>query len=365
MKSKHLLIFSAAALFLIGCESKDQSATPPSPAVPVTAAPMTVKEITFHLESVGTLRPTVLMEIRPQATGMLKEIFITEGQWVEQGTPLFQIDPSPYEIKVQEADALLANNQAALKGIEKKRERFRTLAEKDFIPQIEWDDLVTQLERAQAAVKLDEARLAAAELDLSHCFIKSPIAGRVGKLDAHPGHLVCSGQASPLVSISQLDPLIVEFTVTEKEFPKIAMKARQEQMQIEVKPLCEAETPNKKGTLAFLDNQFDPKTGLLLMHAHMENGDLSLRPGQTVLVHIPIAMEANAKLIPQKAIRYNQQGPYVYIIQPDMTVAIRQLILGSEQGTEQIVIEGLDPSERVILDGHLRLSPGLTVDVVP
>lgn len=354
-----LLLITTVSLVLAGCGSNQEGSYGAPPAVPVVAATPVVKDITVVLESIGTLQPAVFMEIYPQASGPLHEVYVAEGQWVQLDTPLFQIDPKPYAIKVQEAEAQLAIDRASLKGTQKKLDRFRELARKDFVAQTEWDDLEAQAERALATVDLDEARLASAKLDLDHATVRSPVDGRVGKLDAHPGQLVSAGQTTPLATVSKMDPLIVEFTVTEKEFPKVP----KENLQIELTALC-GSTPCQKGMVTFLDNHFDPTTGLLLVRGKVLNPDYSLRPGQSIRVHIPVAVESNAILIPQKAIRYNQEGPYVYVVQPDMTVAIRQVVLGSEQGADQIVLKGLDPTEQVILDGHLRLSPGLKVNVM-
>ena len=331
-----------------------------APVVPVKAVAPVVKDITVYLESIGTLQPSVFIEVRPQIDGTLAETLISEGQWVEPGTPLFTIDPKPYAIKVQEAEAQLAINDANLKAVDKKQARIRPLAQKDLVSQMEWEELDAEGEKSRAAVALDEARLKSARLDLERCTIASPVSGRVGKLDAHPGNLVARGQSGPLATISQMDPLLVEFTLTEKEFPKIA----QEKLQIEVRPLC-ASGECKSGDLTFLDNHFDSSTGLIFVRGKVPNGDHSLRPGQSVQVRIPVSVASNSLLIPQKAIRYNQEGPYIYVIQPDQTVVMRQLILGEEQGTDQIVLQGIDPSEQLIIDGHLRLSLGAKVDVKP
>jgi len=325
-------------------------------AIPVIAATPIVKDITVYLESIGTLQPSVLMEIKSQTNGLLKKVLISEGDWVQKGTPLFKIDPKLYEIKVQEAEAQLAIDRASYLGIQKKLDRYRDLAEKDLVAKTEWEDLEAQGERALAVIDLDAARLNSAKLDLDNCTLKSPIAGRVGKLDAHPGLLVSGGQA--LVSISKMDPLIVEFTITEKEFAKVPRDA----LNFEIKPLCLSDSC-VGGKVTFLDNHFDSKTGLLLIRGEVQNSDHALRPGQSVNVRLPIAVTSQTLLIPQKAVRYNQQGPYAYVVQDDMTVALRQLILGSEHGNEQIVIEGIVLSERIILEGHLRLSPGLKVEV--
>lgn len=348
------------SLLLLGCESKQEGMGMEPPVVPVKAVAPVVKDITVYLESIGTLQPSVFIEVRPQIDGTLAEVLTSEGQWVEPGTPLFKIDSKPYEIKVKEAEAQLAINDANLKAVEKKQARLRPLAQKDLVPQMEWEELDVEGEKSRAAVALDEARLKSANLELERCTITSPASGRVGKLDAHSGNLVARGQSSPLATLSQMDPLLVEFTLTEKEFPKIT----QEKLQIEVRQLC-ASGECKSGELTFLDNHFESSTGLILARGKVPNGDHSLRPGQSVQVRIPVSVTSNSLLIPQKAIRYNQEGPYIYVVQPDQTVVMRQLILGEEQGTDQIVLQGIDPSEQLIIDGHLRLSPGTKVEVKP
>lgn len=356
--SKKIALIYTTCLLLAGCASKQDILPPEAAAIPVTAAAAEIKDITMHIESIGTLHPSVFMEIRPRTIGTLTEVFVIEGQKVQEGTPLFLIDPKPYAIKIQEIEALLAIDRANLRVVQKKLDRFKELAEKDLIAEIEWDDLEAQQDKCLAAIQLNESRLEIAKLDLDYCTLRSPTEGRIGKLDVHPGHLVINGQTAPLATISKMNPLIIEFTITEKEFSKIP----KDNLKIKMQPLC-ASSLCKEGTMTFLDNHFETKTGLLLIRGQVANEDEMLRPGQSIKILVPISLTANAMLIPQKAIRYNQEGPCVYVINSDMTVANRQLILGSEQGENQIVLQGLEPSERIVLDGHLRLSPGLKVEV--
>jgi len=361
MQRKFIIVIAAAmSLLLAGCESKQEGASTEAPAIPVKAAAPAVKDITVYLETIGTLEPSVFMEVRPQIDGTMTEVLASEGQWVEPGTVLFKIDQKPYANKVQEVEAQLVIDQVNLQAAQKKLARIRPLAQKDLVSQAEWEDHEAEAEKAQAVVALDEARLNSARLEWEHCTIASPCAGRVGKLDVHPGMLAAKGQQAPLATISQMDPLWVEFTLTEKEFPKVP----KESLPIEVKPICAAGVC-KTGAITFLDNHFEASTGLILVRGKVQNPDHSLRPGQSVQVRIPVALTPKATLIPQKAIRYNQQGPYIYVVQPDQTVVIRQLILGDEQGTDQVVLEGIDPSEQLIIDGHLRISPGIKVEVKP
>lgn len=357
-KNSFIISLAFMSFVLSGCDSKQEANIMEMPAIPVIAATPTIKDVTLYIESIGTLEPSILMEIRPQVDGTLTDVLTREGQWVDPGTPLFKIDSKPYSIKVQEAEAQLAMDRAVSQASQKKLNRIRPLAQKDLVAKTEWEDMEADVEKSYAALKLNEARLNNAKLDLEHCTVYSPCSGRIGKLDAHPGFLVAKGQEKPLAEISQMNPLIVEFTITEKEFPKISKDMK----QIEIKPLCSSESFSN-GVISFLDNHFEPKTGLLLVRGKIQNPDYTLRPGQSVQVRIPVSIKPNATLIPQKAIRYNQQGPYIYVVQSDMTVAIRQLLLGEEQGTDQVVLEGIDSTEKLIIDGHLRLSPGIKVEL--
>lgn len=346
------------SFLLAACKSKKEAYSDETSAIPVTVTTVVLKDLPVYLESIGSLQAPVLMEIRSLIDGTLLEVLIDEGKWVKKGDLLFRIDSKQYEMKVKEAEAQVAIDRAGYKLLEKKLDRYKSLTQKDLIAQTEWDELETDAEKARNTIDLDEARLHSAKVNLDHCIIYSPIDGRVGRIDAHPGSFVCSGQKAPLTTISKMDPLVVEFTVTEKEFSKIP----NDNLKIEIDFLC-SEGVCQKGEVTFLDNQFDSKTGLLFILGKIQNDDYKLRPGQSVRVRIPIAVQPNAMLIPQKTIRYNQEGPYVYVVQEDMTVAVRQLLLGSEYGTDQVVTQGIDSQELIVLDGHLRLSGGAKVEI--
>lgn len=348
----------AITFLLTGCSSLEEQKGSEPKAIPVTTIHPTARDITHYIESIGTLLPSISMEIRPQVSGPLTEVYVKEGEWVQKDTPLFLVDTKIYAIHVQEAQAQLAIDKATLQAIEKKLARFKELADQDLLAETEWDELYAQAAKGAAAVEMDQARLAAAQLELDKCTIRSPIDGRIGKLDAHPGLLVAAGQPTPLATVSQLDPLIIEFTVTEREFPHIPADAE----AIEIQPLCSSEEC-KGAKITFMDNHFDKKSGLLLIRGRVDNPDYKLRPGQSLRVKIPTDTLSGAILIPHKAVRFNQEGPYVFVIEPDMTATQRALKIGGEQGDQMIILEGLKSDDTVVLDGHMRVSPGIKVDI--
>lgn len=359
MYKKSLILL--ACLFLVGCETNEEPELTAPPPIPVIAVAPTIKDIPIYVESIGSLFASIHMEVWPQVNGTLKAVYITEGQWVTKNMPLMLIDPTTYAIKVREAEAQLAIDYVELQAAQKKLDRFRQLAQKDLVAQIEWDEIETNAARAQAKLSLSESKLQEAKLDLEDCTLTSPIDGRVGKLDAHPGLIIASGPSSSLAKISKMDPLIVEFTLTENEM----FKMPKDNIEIEIESLCisGSEMPCTKGRMTFFDNHYDQKSGQLLGRGTIPNPDYAFRPGQSVRVKIPVSILTNAMLIPQKAIRYNEQGTYIYIVDEEKTVNMRQIILGDEQGSDVIVLQGLDANEIVITDGHLRATPGLKVDV--
>lgn len=347
-----------ATMALAGCNKTEERPAQHSTAIPITTAKPTAKEITTYIESIGTLLPSTSVEIRPQVNGILKEVLAAEGMAVTKGTPLFKIDPQLYDIKVQEAKAQHAIDQASLEAVQKKLARYQDLANKDLIAQTEWDDLQAQAAKAKAALDIDTARLTAAQIDLDRCVICSPSDGKLGTISVDPGALLSSGQTTALTTVSKLDPLVAEFTISEKDYAQLK-KLPQE---IVVEPLCQ-KGQCSSGKITFIDNKFDTKTGQLLIHASVTNPEHTLRPGQTLRIKIPVSTIDNAILIPYQAVRFNQNGPYAFVVLPDNTAATRQLVIGEEYGDLVHVKEGLASDETIIIDGNMRVTPGAAVEI--
>lgn len=344
---------------LSGCDSPQSPAPTEMPAVAVEVATSQKKDIPIYLETIGLLHSSACMELRPLLSGTLTQVFSKEGQQVKKNDPLFRIDSRAYEIKIQELEAQLAIDLAQLQLLQKKFGRFESLASKDLVAQIEWDELEGQIKVAEAGIQLDQARLNTARVDLENCLVRSPIEGQIGKLEVYPGNVV-NGSHSLLGTVAKLDPLIIEFKITEKEFSELP----KDNVQIEITSLGNANPILKKGMVTFVDHHFDQKNGLILIRGHISNNDHALYPGQNVKVRVFTKTQPDVLLIPQKAIKYNQQGPYVYVVQPDTTVAMRSLVLGEEYENDQIILEGISSDEAVVTEGHLRLWPGIKVKTI-
>lgn len=362
MRCTRLILAILATL----CSCSSNSTAPPktAAAVPVLTAIVKVMDVPLFLESIGVLYPSAIVEVRPQVGGMLQEIHFKEGAFVEKGSPLFTIDPATYRIKLEEIEAQFAQDKITLAHLQKKLERYQKLTLKDLVSQQEVDELVSLVGKQEALVRGDEARRNAALLDLEHCTLCAPIKGRVGKLHVHSGNLVSSSQAAALVTLASTDPLVVEFTLTEGEFYRLTTRNLPDNYPIHICPLCpQACGLICEGNLAFLDHQFDRQSGLLLVKGLVKNPQHRLFAGQSVKVRVPMSVVPEAKVIPQRAVKINQQGPYVYVVGDDLSVAVRQVVLGVEIDDAVVIVEGLEAHENVVTEGHLRLAPGMKVEV--
>lgn len=350
------------ALIVSACSSQPSQDGYKMPLIPITATEVKKQDVPLFFESLGQLKPSATVEVRPQVGGILKEVHLEGGQEVSAGDRLFTIDPEPYLIKLQEVEAQMAQNKATLQSAKKKLERYSTLSKKDLISKQDWDELETQVMKNEAILKADEAKVASATRDLNNCIIRAPIDGRAGKVTYHPGNLISASQSVPLVVLSDYDEIIVEFTLTEREFNQLTADHLNGTCPIEI---CSFANKKDKanGILTFLNNHFDSDNGLLLVQGKIPNHDEKYLPGQTVKVKLPLAVLEGVLVIPQKAVKINQQGPYVFVVKDDDSVETRQIKLGEDIGDEVVVTQGLAEGEKIVTEGHLRLAPGLKVEI--
>lgn len=347
----------AVLLFLLfGCERASTPSANPAPAIPILGVMPTTSDISLELETIGTLRAIATIPIYPEMEGRLQEVLIAEGQWVKTGTPLFKIDDQNYILKMNEAKAQIAIDEAAFAEAERKLGRYNRLRDRSIISESEWDRHQTEVIKASNVVKLDQTRLEMIYSDLERCTIVSPMDGRIGKIEAFAGHLVSTKDT--LTKLLQMDPLLVEFSLTEQEFEKLQGTSH----PFTVRPLYNSFNAFM-GDITFIDNDFDSKTGQIFIRGKIPNPELSLRPGQLVQIKVPFETKKDALSIPMKAVKHNANGPYVYILGTDNTAKMQKIVIDEQIGHEVIVLDGLNASDLVITEGHLRLYPGVKVDL--
>lgn len=355
-----------AALLLSGCKQQNRYVAPPPPEVGV-ATPLK-KNVTLYLEATGNTVSIDEVNLVARIPGFLQEINYKDGAYVTKGTNLFVIEPAPYAAQQQQAQAQLAAAQAALVQAQAEFERQSQLASQNFASQSALDQARAKRDSDQANVHNDQASLAIAAINLSYTRVNAPFDGVVTTHLESIGALVGQSGPTKLATIISLDPLYATFNVAEQDVLRIraAMRAKGltlaklGEVPIDIGLGNETGYPHK-GVLDYVSPDVDPSTGTMMVRARFANPTLALLPGFFCRVRVPEGTLDNALLIPDTAWATDQQGSYVLVLGPGNHVEQRRVTLGQQQGTLRIVSKGLEPSDKVIVDGNSRAIPGQVV----
>jgi multidrug efflux system membrane fusion protein len=306
--------------------------------------------------------------VRPEVSGRVVEVRVRDGQTVSAGDVLYVIDPRLYEAAVAKAEGNLATAEtnAALARIE--RDRAVKLVQSQAVSQSTVDQRTSAERAARAAIKVAEADLAQARLDLEHAYVKAPIAGRIGRAEVTVGNLVQAGPNAPvLTSIVSNDGIYADFEVDEQTYIKSiranAATADQER-RVPVELTVQGDTAQVyRGTIHSFDNAIDAASGTIRARAKFANEDSRLLPGMFVSVRLASSADTTALLVPSRAVASNQSKKFVYVVGDDGRVAYREVSLGQQVDGQRIVLKGLEPGDRVIVDGVQHVRPDATVQV--
>ncbi len=353
----------ATALLLAGCSKATGDATvarKPS-RVSVTAAVAQTRDVPIRLSGIGTVEPVASVSIRPQVSGVLAEAAFTEGQEVRKGDLLFRIDDRPQQAALHQAEAALARDQALYDAAARDAVRNQELASKGFVSAGDRDKAIADAGSLKASLAIDRAAVEAARLQLSYCTIRSPIDGRTGPILVQPGNVVTANQ-SILVTVLQQRPIRVAFPVPEARLPEVRAGMADTPLAVEVRPQGD-DGPPIRGRLAFLGNEVDRATGTVLLKALFDNDHGRLWPGQFVRVQLHLGIQAGATVVPSDALQDGQQGTYAFVVKPDGTADLRNVIAGISDDGDTVVVDGIAAGETVVTDGQLRLTPGAAVEV--
>jgi multidrug efflux system membrane fusion protein len=378
------------AACLISAACSGQSSRPAAAranVVPVVVVPAASKSVPIDIRSIGNVEAYSTIAVKAQVGGELTQVYFKEGDYVKKGDLLFLIDPRPYQAAVQQAEANLARDTAQLSQAEAnlardiaqekyardQAGRYAELFKEGVVAKGQFDqfdsDAVARaeavradkaaIESARASIGASKAALERSKLDLSYCTIRSPIDGRTGNVMVKQGNLVGAGLVN-LVTINEVQPIYVSFTAPEGQLPAIKKYMAEGQLAVTATPPND-DSFQEKGVLTFVDNAVDLATGTIKLKGTFTNPGLKLWPGQFVNVLLTLSVHSNAVVIPSVAIQNRQEGQYVFVVGPDMTVEIRPIAVGMNVGQESVIEKGLQPGETVVLEGQLRLVPGSRV----
>jgi multidrug efflux system membrane fusion protein len=388
-RALHVVAAMALAALATACSDRAtaQKAPPAPPPVPVMVADAVERVVPLQVGAVGNVQASSTVSVKSQVPGEIREVHFTEGRDVKRGDLLFTIDPRPFEAALRQAEAALgqrqaevaqaranvAKEQAQQEWTRSQERRYSELLQKELIAREQYEQLRTNASAMEATVRAvraseENSRAAAAaaqaavdnaRLMLSYTRIHSPIDGRTGNLLVQRGNVVKANEDNPMVVIAQVRPIYVSFAVPEQHLA--AIKRFQTSGGLKV----EARVPNQgvtTGALTFVNNTVDQNTGMIQLKATFPNQDNVLWPGQFVEATLTLASET-AVMVPSQAIQAGQQGPFVYVVQPDLRVESRKVEPGRRLERETIVTKGLKAGERVVTDGQLRLVPGAKVEI--
>lgn len=342
-----------------GCGKKK---APPAPGVPVLAADAVSMDVPVKIASIGTVQASNTVAITARVTGQLLTVGFREGEDVAKGAILFQIDPAPYKAAFDKAVADLETDRAKKVDADAELVRYAQLVNEALVTQEQYGSIAAAAEAADATVKADSADVEAARLNLEYCTIRSPISGRTGSILVKPGNMVNAGSDNPLVTINQITPIQVSFTIPEQRLPDVRRYASEGTRKVSaVFPSDTTKTID--GDLTFIDNTVDTQTGTIQLKATFPNEDRVLWPGEFVQIKLTLTELKGATVIPKSAVETSQQGQYVYVIKPDETVEMRPVTVGVNLDDKVSIDKGLQSGEKVVTDGQMRLRPGSKVAI--
>ncbi|MCX2886859.1 MULTISPECIES: efflux RND transporter periplasmic adaptor subunit [Pseudomonas] len=334
-------------------------------AIPVRVVSVAQQDVPRYASAIGSVLSLHSVDVRPQVEGVLTQVLVKEGQWVKQGDLLATLDDRAIRAQLDQARAQLGQSQAQIQVAAVDLKRYRLLSSDDGVSKQTLGQQQALVNQLQATVKGNQAAIANAEVQLSYTQIRSPVTGRVGIRNVDPGNLVRTSDTQGLFSVTQIDPIAVEFALPQQMLPTL-QSLLQAPAPALVQAYMDADGERSllgEGHLALIDNQVSATTGTVRVKAEFDNKAGRLWPGQLVTIRLRTAVDENALVVPPPVVQRGVDGYFVYRLEGDKVTSVPVKVLYQDSG--QNIIAGVKPGERLVLDGQSRLKPGARVEVTP
>jgi multidrug efflux system membrane fusion protein len=361
-----MVVAAAAAVALAGAYAVHWSGqagsavaqAPQGPrAVPVEVAIAVKKDMPLLLEGIGNVTTIASVAVKSRLDNEIVGVHFADGAKVNKGDLLITLDPRAIEAQIRQVEGTIAKDQAQIDGAARDVRRFTELVSKAATPVVNLENATTQLDMFRAALKADQAALDNLKVQLSYCFIRAPISGRISQANVKVGNFVRSADLIPIAVINQMAPVYVTFAIPQKNLPDIRRALASEAGNIEV--IIPGETERAGGAVTMVENAVDITTGMATVRATMPNEKELLWPGTLVTAQMTLRVES-VVAVPSVAVQVSQTGPFVYVVK-DHKAVVQPVKVARTAGTESVITEGLQGGETVVTDGHLLLTNGTAV----
>jgi membrane fusion protein, multidrug efflux system len=328
--------------------------------IPVTDGKAELKDVPVYVSGIGAVQAYNTVSVRSRVDGQITKVLFKEGQEIKAGDPLFQIDPRPFQAALDQAVATKQKDEAQLKGAELDLERYRQLVGQGFQTRQSFEDQEATVGQLKGMIKADQAQIESAQLNLGYALVRAPIDGRTGQRLVDVGNFIQASQMTNLVTVTQLKPIFVSFTLPQDVLDEIRQNQRKAPLVVQAVG-SDDKSVLATGTLTLIDNQVDVATGTIHLKASFANADERLWPGEFVSARVTLAVLANVVTVPAQTVMRGENGTYVYVIKPDDTVTRRNVKLGVTQDNLAVIESGLRADDHLVVEGQYRLSEGAKV----
>jgi multidrug efflux system membrane fusion protein len=352
-------------VFVLSIAGACKEPPPPRRPVPVVAVEDVRRgPVPYVVLANGQVEPNRFVAVQPQVSGQLTRVSFAEGDNVNQGQVLFEIDKRPFQAELARVEGVLARDEAQLARIRIDSARYDALAKQGYVTREQNDQIQGDLRALTATVSADRAAVERAQFDLGNATVRAPISGRTGQLAFREGNIVRAGSDVALVTINEVRPVLVRFAVPETDFAELRARAGlNKPLPVRIRPTAGDSTRVINGVLAFVDNQIDQSTGAVTLKARVANDDGALWPGQFVQVSLELAVDSGVVTVPSAAVMSGGTGMFVMTLDSENRATRTPVTLGRQVGDQAIVLDGLQGGERLIVDGQQRIADGAVVQV--
>jgi len=365
---RQVTIFALVAVgaCLLGCtssaDSKQQKAQAAGPrTVSVATAQVQRQDVPVYLTGLGAVTAFNTANIKSRVDGQIMEVNFKEGQTVKKGDMLILIDPRPYQAALDQMQAQLFRDQAQLRDARLNLDRYTTLIPSGSIAQQQVDTQKALVDQLDGTVRTDQAQIETAKLNIVYCHITAPFEGRVGLRQVDPGNIIHAADTTPMLILTQLQPIAVIFTLPEDVLPSVSKHMKNSALEVDAFNRDD-QTKLATGKLLTIDNEIDQTTGTAKLKAVFDNKDNQLWPNQFVNTNLLLETRKNSTVLPTAAILRGPQGTFVYLVKPDKTVEARPVTISLAQGNTTAVSAGLNPGDTVVTDGQDKLQTGSKIE---